>query len=540
MEAVPLGKGLSQAGEHGGVLQQLKLGSPFATGRGRLLSAIWVVLTLAALALILAADLGRARAQFQQLGSDLLLHVSDRSLVSETALEAFAAYVAALDGPDYEPARGFAGSLLKRYPFLYMFEVAVRVDAGERVAFEQRMAQWRPDFVIRQFGFQTDRHWRRADESLFYYPLVFQEPVADGPADVVGLDIHANPVLRHAMTRSIELGQPVATWPFDLAEEDRGYVLHRAVGHLAGPSPSAFEADEYVLLALKSAALFPQLNAAPARLDVYLVHRDFSAGDPAAVVLARPAQPASWLESALLPLLDQELRLELVSQPLALQIAWQLGWQDISLGRMALLLTGSLILFGVVRVLARDFIESELTALEQDGRLFDLANFDSLTGLANRNRLHDFLEGALARARRHQLRVAVLFIDLDGFKAVNDEHGHAAGDLVLVEVARRLEEHKREDELVARYGGDEFVWVTDGSTGKPEMDALIGRLRHEFEAPFTIGRLQVRLGLSVGCACYPEDGRNLAALLEAADARMYLDKRGRRESAISQSAVPMT
>ncbi len=520
------------------MLRRLKLGSPFATARGRLFSVIWVVSTLAALALVLAGDLGRARTQFQQLGSELLLHVSDRSLVSETALEAFAAYVDSLDGPDYEPARGFAGSLLRRYPFLYMFEVAVRVDAGQRATFEQHMAQQHPGFTIRQFGFQTDRHWRRAEGSHFHYPLVFQEPVADGPANVIGLDIHSNPVLRQAMTRSFELGQPVATWPFDLAEEGRGYVLHRAVGHLAGRSPSAFEADEYVLLALKTAELFPRLREAPARLDVHLVHRELAPGDPEAEVLARPARQASWLESALLPRLVQDRQLQLVSQPLTLQMGWQLGWQDISLGRMAWLLFGSLVLFAVVRVMARGFIQSELTALEQDGRLFDLANFDALTGLANRNRLHDFLEGSLARARRRQLRIAVLFIDLDGFKAVNDQHGHATGDLVLVEVARRLELHKREDELVARYGGDEFVWVTDGSTGKPEMDALIARLRQEFEAPFTIGRLQLRLGLSIGCAFYPEDGRNLAALLEAADGRMYLDKRRNRENGSSAGAGP--
>lgn len=524
--------------ESSGVRRRLALGSPFATARGRLLSAIWAAATLAALAAIFASDLNRARAQFQQLGSELLLHVSDRSLVSETALEAFAAYVAALDGPDYEPARRFAGSLLERYPFLYMFEVAVRVDAGQRAAFEQRMARQHAGFTIRQFGFQTDRHWRQAGTSTFHYPLVFQEPVAEGPANVIGLDIHSNPVLRQAMTRSFELGQPVATWPFDLAEEGRGYVLHRAVGHLAGGSPSAFEADEYVLLALKTAELFPRLREAPIRLDVLLVHRELAPGDPEAEVLARPAQATSRLESALLPRLVQERQLQLVSQPLTLQLGWQLGWHDVSLDRMAWLLLGSLVLFGVVRVMARGFIESELTALEQDGRLFDLANFDALTGLANRNRLHDFLEGSLARARRRQLRVAVMFIDLDGFKAVNDEHGHATGDLVLVEVARRLERHKREDELVARYGGDEFVWVTDGSTGRPEMDALVGRLRHEFEAPFTVNRLQIRLGLSIGCAFYPEDGRNLAALLEAADARMYLDKRGRRENGASAGAAP--
>lgn len=526
----------AEAARAAGLLRRLKLHKPFATCRGRLLSLTWVVSTVALLALMLAADLSRAKAQFQQLGSALLLHVSDRSLVSETALEAFAAAVASLDGPDYEPARNFAGSLLARYPYLYMFEVAVRVDGGERVAFEQRMAQRYPGFAIRQFAFQADRRWRLADQGYFHYPLVFQEPMADGPAYLVGLDIHSNELLRQAMTRSFELGQPVATHPFELAEGGRGYVLHRAVGHLAGRPPSAFEAAEYVLLALKSADLFPGLKGAPARVAVRLAHRDFALDDPAAEVLSRPAQHASWLEAGLLPQLRQNLSLDLMSQPFQLGMEWQLGWEDISLGRMTALVAASLVLFWIVRVIARDFIESELTALEKEGRLFDLANFDSLTGLANRNRLVDFLERSLARARRHHLQLAVLFIDLDGFKAVNDAHGHAAGDLILIEVARRLERHQREEELFARYGGDEFVWVTEGSVGKPELEGLIERLRREFATPFVTKPLEVSLGVSIGCANYPQDGRNVAALFEVADARMYLEKRSKQAAAARPGA----
>ncbi len=519
-------KHVVESGLPSGLLRQLNLHSPFATARGRVLLVAWAVLTAGVLVALLATDLGRARSQLEQLGDVYLQHVSDRALVSETAIEGFAAFVAALQPLNHERAHEYARTLLVRYPFLYMFEVAARVSDTDRMAFEQRLAARYPGFRIRRFDYDTDRSWQVAGNSDFYYPLVFQEPLLSGPANLLGLDIHSGEFLRKSMQASFSRGQPVATHPFELAEGRRGYVLHRSVEDLGSRPPSAFEADQYVLLALRSEELFGALPSAPSGVEVRLAHGDFAIDDPRGAVLFVAARPASVTESLLLPRFSVLRQLQLTSQPFLLSLDWQLAWSDLSLGPMAAVIFCSILLFLWVRSYARQYITSELDELENEGRLYELANFDPLTGLANRNRLMDVLESALARARRQKLQLAVLFIDLDGFKEVNDSHGHATGDLVLVEAARRLARHLREEELLARYGGDEFVWVTAGSSSPPLLDGLMARLRREFARPFVIGKVHVQLGMSVGHAVYPSDGKNIAALFETADAGMYRDKRG--------------
>ncbi len=518
-----------------GLVRQLNLHSPFATPRGRMLLFLWGALTAGVLVGLLATDLGRARLELEQLGDLYLRHVADRALVSETAIEGFAAFVAALESPDYDRTQAYARTLLGRYPFLYMFEVAARVSDADRVAFEHRMAERHPGFRIRHFSYGSDRSWEPVEPSAFYYPLVFQEPLLSGPANLIGLDIHSGAFLRQAMQSSFVRGQSVATHPFDLAEGGRGYVLHRSVDHLALRPPNAFEAAEYALLALRSEELFSALFDPPAGIAVRLMHGDFDIDDPRGEIMSLPASAASRLEAWLLPRFSVLRRLQLNSQPFQLGLEWQLAWRDLSLAAMLVVIVGSVVLFWGVRGYARQYIASELNALENEGRLYQLANFDPLTGLANRNRLVDFLEGALARARRHELQLAVLFIDLDRFKAVNDAHGHATGDLILVEVAQRLSRHLREEELLARYGGDEFVWVSSGTARAPTLDGLLMRLRGEFTRPFTAGTVSLRLGMSVGHAVYPADGKNIAALLEAADAEMYRAKR--QSEALSSAAA---
>jgi len=199
---------------------------------------------------------------------------------------------------------------------------------------------------------------------------------------------------------------------------------------------------------------------------------------------------------------------------------------DLNLPLMATILMGSLLILWGVRAYGKQYIQKELATLEKGGRLYELANFDALTGLANRNRLMDFLEAELARAKRHKQPLAILFLDIDGFKSVNDRYGHLTGDAILVEVAQRLESHLRADELLARYGGDEFVWVSGEGVTSEGIDILVGKLKAEFAAPFKLRRKRFELGVSIGHAMFPEDGRNIAALFDVADAAMYRDKRG--------------
>ena len=161
----------------------------------------------------------------------------------------------------------------------------------------------------------------------------------------------------------------------------------------------------------------------------------------------------------------------------------------------------------------------ELTAV-----LTERAVRDPLTGLANRALLEERLRTALARDARSGQTTGVLFLDLDGFKDVNDRHGHAVGDEVLRVVAERLVGVVRPSDTVARLGGDEFVVLVEDATGEA-LGRLAERLQAAIALPVPVGGLHLRVGASVGSALSHAGEDDPQGLLSAADARMYLAKR---------------
>jgi diguanylate cyclase (GGDEF)-like protein len=168
---------------------------------------------------------------------------------------------------------------------------------------------------------------------------------------------------------------------------------------------------------------------------------------------------------------------------------------------------------------------STLRAAEEELR--QLATVDELTDLPNRRLLMQHLDSAIARAQRHPERLNVLFLDLDGFKAVNDELGHEAGDELLVAVARRLEAAMRTGDLVARLGGDEFVIVVENLDPVDLVGMLVERVERVLSVPIELSVGIVRLGGSVGVVT--NDGESTAEeLLAQADTAMYERKRFRK------------
>ncbi|MCB1956238.1 MAG: diguanylate cyclase [Rhodocyclaceae bacterium] len=156
------------------------------------------------------------------------------------------------------------------------------------------------------------------------------------------------------------------------------------------------------------------------------------------------------------------------------------------------------------------------------------ATFDALTGLYNRTPFNERLGKAIeSAAGRHQF--ALMFIDLDRFKAVNDAHGHEAGDLVLKAIARRLRRLLRVDDTVARFGGDEFVVLLADFRDERDLARVAAKIDRAIAQPINIGTCHVELGCSVGCSIYPRDGADAASLMRRADGNMYEAKHVRRE-----------
>jgi diguanylate cyclase (GGDEF)-like protein len=182
---------------------------------------------------------------------------------------------------------------------------------------------------------------------------------------------------------------------------------------------------------------------------------------------------------------------------------------------------------------AFDVFRANAVALEEAQTLAEaLARYDTLTGLANRRVLSDELGKSLGRVDRGEALFAVLLIDLDRFKPVNDIHGHSAGDLVLGEITARLKTVVRKQDTLARIGGDEFAVICELDRDGQELTKgpihLAERIVAAIAAPISIGARTVEVGASVGIALCPADGRDADSLLHAADVAMYRAKQAGR------------
>jgi diguanylate cyclase (GGDEF)-like protein len=192
---------------------------------------------------------------------------------------------------------------------------------------------------------------------------------------------------------------------------------------------------------------------------------------------------------------------------------------------------------------ARDFITKPFSLSELSLRFFkmmrdnkernqleEMAHLDILTGLPNRKLFFDRMKQSLETAKRHPRLFALLYLDLDHFKVINDTMGHDAGDLILKEAALRLSRSLRKSETVARMGGDEFTIILPHIDHEYEAAVVAKRVIESFSGPFIIHGNECSVGISIGISLYPTDGADVETLLKKADAAMYRVKaKGRND-----------
>jgi diguanylate cyclase (GGDEF)-like protein/PAS domain S-box-containing protein len=173
----------------------------------------------------------------------------------------------------------------------------------------------------------------------------------------------------------------------------------------------------------------------------------------------------------------------------------------------------------------------------REERMRYLAQHDLLTGLANRALLGDRIQRAILGGHRNGRKVAVLMLDLDCFKEINDTYGHAAGDLLLKQVARRLLGAIRRTDTVSRLGGDEFVIVLPDLRARVDAERIAQKVVEEFSPTFELESRRVKVGVSIGIALYPDDATDAEALCRSADAAMYRSKQSRKEASTVRVAA---
>ncbi|WP_306599895.1 diguanylate cyclase domain-containing protein [Geothrix sp. 21YS21S-2] len=167
-------------------------------------------------------------------------------------------------------------------------------------------------------------------------------------------------------------------------------------------------------------------------------------------------------------------------------------------------------------------VKEDITELKRlQDQMAHMAHHDQLTGLPNRFLFLDRLGQMLAQAKRRDTTFAVLYLDLDDFKAVNDTRGHAAGDSLLTAVAQRLMGCVRETDTVSRMGGDEFTILLADIHDMADVERIVGMILKAISNPFTIGAGECSVGISIGVAIYPLDGLDTDPLLSAADSALY-------------------
>jgi diguanylate cyclase (GGDEF)-like protein len=181
----------------------------------------------------------------------------------------------------------------------------------------------------------------------------------------------------------------------------------------------------------------------------------------------------------------------------------------------------------------------EIAALkEREERTQRLAHRDDLTGLYNRRRMRELLDLAIAEAARHRRCVGLLFIDLNGFKSINDEYGHAAGDRILSYVATRIAGRVRNGDIVCRFGGDEFVVVLPSVPDAAAVAQVADAIRERVALPYWIDDNEQHLTAAIGESMYPHDGDSADVLLHRADQTMYRLKTRLTRPMVSLGSTP--
>lgn len=373
----------------------------------------------------------------------------------------------------------------------------------------------------------------------FYTSIVYLEPFIGRNLRAFGYDMYSEPVRRRAMQSARDEARPVMSGRVILVQEGGaniqwGFLMYLPVyrnglphttleerrANLLGWVYAPFRVDDFMRGIGREHSVGLDVEIYDGGDDhalMYDVHEDVAATKQAlkrSTALKVAGRDWTVVHGAL-PDFDARMRTD---RP---QLILQAG---VSISLMLALLTWL-------------FLDDRARALQAAEQALQLALYDALTGLPNRKLLDERLGQAMAKARRHQGQIALLFIDLDRFKPVNDNFGHAYGDLLLKEVALRLQSCMRESDTASRLGGDEFVALLSEVDGEAAACKVADKILTRLNEPYDVAGHTFDISASIGVALFPRHGVDSKALIRSADLAMYQAKKGGR-SRVSLAPLP--
>ncbi len=410
----------------------------------------------------------------------------------------------------------------------------------------QQRASGVPDFQVRPEG-----------EREFYAPVVQMEMLSGNSHLVLGIDPFADPERRMAMEQARDSGDAKITGKVELvipgeadAQSKAGFLMFLPA--YAKGKPHVNQAQRraaligWVVAPLRINKLMASLYGPQSSAIAIKIHEGvkrtpasllFDSSEGSVRSPSGPSDAVEYLEVAgrtwTLEMLSEQQR----DRPISKDNSGLIAGAGLALSLLLTVLTWMLTTgHSRAQTLAREMTR-ELRASET--RLRHLAEHDALTGLPNRALFSDHLTHALAQARRNSTRLALMFIDLDRFKPINDTLGHHVGDTLLQVVAQRLQHCVRESDIVGRMGGDEFVVLLPVIDGDNDALVVAEKIREALNQPFDLGCGQpLSLSSSTGIALFPEHGEDEVQLTKNADAAMYAAKdSGRNQVKLYQGAT---
>ena len=504
-------------------------------GKFALFFAVWLALMAFIAHLLTRMEIQRLEAGLDDYAQKTTAGIGNKLDANEAVLAGFAAFLLAVNKSDTDAVTRYAAAISAAYPHIYMLEVARRVPLAEKATFEALLkSTWRPDFAIKDFPSLTRQGHRQQPETTETWPILFMYPALPEASSVFGLSLESVDYLFHTLALAKRNTRPVVSPVFSMYEGGNAFILLQEVNRpeqVSKAGQANFFGDTMAALLLTRTDsllnLFVSREVAPhVRMSALLK----SSAVAVSQVFDKPATPARWLESLLLPTLRKKFVIGNDTQPMTLNFEQQIRMTDLlTLENVAILGLYLTTLLAVPMLVLRRLRSAEL-ANDAHERSAYLATHDILTELPNRYLFADRFDMASQLWERTTSPFALLLIDLDLFKEINDTYGHEIGDQVLKASAKRMANVLRSCDTVARHGGDEFTVLLETLTHIEDAIKIAEKLRASLAEPIETSKGPLRVSCSIGVAVCPNHGHTLDALRAAADQAMYEAKKSGRDA----------